>query len=289
MVVSGERVFADQALTRRIEEAEASLSADITGAIIRRGSIAGAFSRTFAGGMAVCAGRESPVTKVIGAGFDGAAPDDEIAALEAEYFAGGVAVRCEVASLADPAFVRQLTGRGYILNGFENVLARPLASLDGNPPELPAGASIVPTTDRQAWMDAIIDGFESPDTGVVATLGETFPRGVLEGMFVDLAATRGFTQCVAMVDGEVAGGANMRLYEGVAQLCGAATRPRFRRRGLQTAMLHARLRQAAAAGCDVAVVTTEPGSKSQQNAQRAGFALLYSRAVLVKQPPTVGA
>jgi len=41
---------------------------------------------------------------------------------------------------------------------------------------------------------------------------------------------------------------------------------------------------ARAAGCDVAVIITQPGSKSQQNAQRQGFDLLYTRAVLVKQP-----
>jgi len=39
-----------------------------------------------------------------------------------------------------------------------------------------------------------------------------------------------------------------------------------------------------AADCDVAVVTTQPESKSQENAQRRGFDLLYTRAVLVKQP-----
>ena len=38
------------------------------------------------------------------------------------------------------------------------------------------------------------------------------------------------------------------------------------------------------AGCDVAVIVTQPGSTSQQNAQRRGFGLLYTRAVLVKQP-----
>jgi hypothetical protein len=32
----------------------------------------------------------------------------------------------------------------------------------------------------------------------------------------------------------------------------------------------------------IAVVTTQPGSKSQQNVQRQGFDLLYTRAVLVK-------
>ena len=40
---------------------------------------------------------------------------------------------------------------------------------------------------------------------------------------------------------------------------------------------------AAAAGADIAVVTTQPGSKSQQNAQRQGFSLLYTRAMLIKR------
>jgi len=72
--------------------------------------------------------------------------------------------------------------------------------------------------------------------------------------------------------------------DGVAQLAGAATAPAHRRRGVQSALLSARLADAASGGCDVAVVTTQPGSKSQQNVQRRGFDLLYTRAVLVKQP-----
>jgi hypothetical protein len=46
--------------------------------------------------------------------------------------------------------------------------------------------------------------------------------------------------------------------------------------------LFTRLSVAAAAGCDVGVITTQPASKSQQNAQRSGFDLLYTRAILVK-------
>jgi hypothetical protein len=68
---------------------------------------------------------------------------------------------------------------------------------------------------------------------------------------------------------------------GVAQLTGAATVPAHRRHGVQTALLAARLADAARTGCDIAVVTTQPGSKSQQNVQRQGFDLLYTRAVLV--------
>jgi len=72
------------------------------------------------------------------------------------------------------------------------------------------------------------------------------------------------------------------LHAGVAQLCGAATVPAYRRRGIQSSLLEARLAAAAAAGSEVAVVTTQPGSKSQQNVQRQGFELVYARAVLVR-------
>jgi ribosomal protein S18 acetylase RimI-like enzyme len=278
-------MFADLALARRIDEAEASLSADITNRIIARGAVPGAFHREFAGGVAVCAGPASPVNKIIGAGFDGVPDDGAFDELEARYFALGASARAEVATLADPAFAQHLTRRGYVLNGFENVLACPIAPVMRNSLEPPGNAMIEPASDQQAFMDVMIDGFESPDTGVVSAPGEQFARDVLEQTFNDIAGARGFVRYVAIVDGEVAAAGTMRLFDGVAQLCGAATRPLFRRRGLQTAMLHARLREAAAAGCDVAVVTTEPGSKSQQNVQRAGFALLYTRAVLIKQPP----
>jgi len=74
----------------------------------------------------------------------------------------------------------------------------------------------------------------------------------------------------------------MRIDGSLAQLTGAATLPAFRRRCLQTALTLHRLAEARAAGCDLAVGTPAPGSKSQENAQRRGFDVLYSRAILVK-------
>jgi GNAT superfamily N-acetyltransferase len=74
------------------------------------------------------------------------------------------------------------------------------------------------------------------------------------------------------------------MADGIAQLSGASTAPAHRRRGIQTALLSARLADAAAVGCGAAVVTTQPASRSQQNVQRRGFDLLYTRAVLVKKP-----
>jgi hypothetical protein len=277
-------VFADGALARRIEGAEASLSADITAAVIRRGSVDGAFMRPIAGGLAVYTGADSPVTKVIGSGLDGPPGAADLDLLEAAYFARGAAVRAEVATLADPGMVRMLTTRGYVLNGFENVLGRRLDRLE-DAPAPPDALNIEGAPEPREWMEILLDGFEAPDTGVPSAPGESFPRAALERIFADMAEATGFRRYVARLHGTAAAGAGMRVFDGVAQLCGATTLPPFRRRGVQTAMLFARLREAAASGCDVAVVTTEPGSKSQENAQRAGFAVLYPRAVLIKAPP----
>jgi hypothetical protein len=49
-------------------------------------------------------------------------------------------------------------------------------------------------------------------------------------------------------------------------------------------MLAVRLDAASRAGCELAVVTTQPGSKSQENVQKHGFELLYTRAILVRRP-----
>jgi GNAT superfamily N-acetyltransferase len=105
---------------------------------------------------------------------------------------------------------------------------------------------------------------------------------LLEGVMADMASADGFSRFLARRDGVTLGGASLRLFAGIAQRCGAATLPEHRRRGVQSALLAARLEIAAAAGCDVAVVTTEPGSKSQENVQRQGFEMLYARAILVR-------
>jgi GNAT superfamily N-acetyltransferase len=130
------------------------------------------------------------------------------------------------------------------------------------------------------WLRVVVDGFAQPDTEGVPS-HEDFPRDVLERAERDLLAA-GVRCYLALRDGVPAGGGSMRIAEGVAQLTGAATVAEHRRRGVQTALLQARLDDAARAGCDIAVVTTQPGSKSQQNVQRRGFDLLYTRAVLVR-------
>jgi ribosomal protein S18 acetylase RimI-like enzyme len=273
-------VFCSTELAARIEGAETGLIVEGTEASRSRG--ADAFVVPIGSGAACFAGDGSPFNKVVGIGFDGVPDESVLAEVEKSYGARGSATQVELAHLGDPDIATLLTDRGYELVAFENVLGRPLDSAVER--ITPQGVEIRPSGDDEfeAWLDVVVDGFAQPDTQGVAA-HEEFPRDVLAAATRDMAAA-GAARYVALHDGVIAGAASVRHANGVAQLTGAATLPAHRRRGIQTAILSARLVDAAAAGCDVAVVTTAPGSKSQENVQNRGFDLLYTRAILVKAP-----
>ncbi|HEV8566472.1 MAG TPA: GNAT family N-acetyltransferase [Actinoplanes sp.] len=276
-------LFCDAALAERIERAEAQLVARASEAARGRGADAAGFVIPVAGGVASFAEEDSPFNKVAGLGFRGVPDAAALDEIERAFAARGAPVQVELAHLVDPALGVLLTERGYRLVSFENVLGR---SLTGEAePVRPSGVEVRRSGDDEfdAWLDVVVDAFIHPDTQGVPS-HEEFPREAIERAERDLVAAAGVMCYLALRDGVIAGGASMRVAGGVAQLTGAATAPAHRRRGVQTALLSTRLADAAAAGCDIAVVTTQPGSKSQQNVQRQGFDLLYTRAVLVKQP-----
>lgn len=273
-------MFASIELAARIERAECRLLTDGASAIARRRPEAGVIVTELCGGVAVRVGAGSPLTKVAGLGFAGPLDEAGLAEVERSFAAEGLAVQIELATLADPAFARALGERGYVLHGFENVLGRALpAEIAAAPSDV--AVSVADPHDVDAWIEVVATGFASPDTQGVPS-HESYPLEVVAPIMRDFATADGVTVYVAHRGGVAVGGASMRTFEGVAHLCGSATLPAHRRRGVQTALLARRLGDAARAGCDVAVVVTMPGSKSQQNVQRLGFALLYSRAVLVR-------
>jgi ribosomal protein S18 acetylase RimI-like enzyme len=273
-------MFCDTDLAERIERAEAQLIVAASRAGHERQPGDDGFVLPIAGGFATFAEPGSPFNKVVGLGFAGEPDTSELDEIEHAFAACGADVQIELSHLGDPGIGALLTKRGYRLTSFENVLGR---ALDGEieRPEPPGVEVRLSTEDEfDAWVDVVADGFAHPDAqGVPAH--EDFPRDVLVRAERDFVAA-GVVRYLARRDGVAAAGASLRLADGVAQLGGAATAPAHRRRGIQNALLAARLADAVVAGCDIAVITTQPGSKSQQNAQRRGFHLLYTRAVLVK-------
>lgn len=270
-------LFCGTELGRRIEHAEATLIAAAVGAATRRGT--DGFALPLAGGVAAFAEPGAPGNKVVGLGFAGVPSDADIDAVERTYAEHGSPTPVELSTLADPQIAELLGARGYRVVAFEDVLGR---ELGGPLDEVPAGIEVRPARadELDAWVDVVVEGFAHPD-GVGVPSPEEFPRDVVDRAERDFAEA-GVTPYVALVDGTLAGGGSMRVTDGVAQLTGAATAPDHRRRGVQRALLAARLRDGARAGADIAVVTTAPGSLSQRNVQRRGFHLLYTRAIFVK-------
>ena len=258
-------LFASTELAARIERAEARLMGDAARAAMRRRQGAGCFELPVGGGVATFTAPGSPLNKVAGAGFAGPLDPAELDAVERAFAERGVPVRFELSCLADPKLATLLTRRGYALVNFENVLGR---RLPVEPQPRPHGIEIEESSEgeRHAWLDLVVTGFASPDVQGVPSY-ESFPRDELEQVMEDMAAAEGFVRYLARRDGVPAGGASQRIFERVAQLCGAATLPEHRRHGVQSALLSARLEIASRAGCDIAVVTTQPGSKSQEIVQ----------------------
>ena len=98
--------------------------------------------------------------------------------------------------------------------------------------------------------------------------------------------------CYVAYDGEEpAGAAGLYVHDDTGYLCFAATKPEHRRKGSQSALLAARIRDAAEAGCSR--LYTETGeriplkpSNSYRNILRFGFAEAYLRPNYLSPEPT---
>jgi GNAT superfamily N-acetyltransferase len=273
---------ATSSLAARIDRAEAAMVRGIAEAVARSGRPVQTWP--LGGGWAVLGEPGSPFNKLIGLGFDGLPDAAELDAIERAHAAAAAPLQVELSTLANPGVGTLLTGRGYRLMGFEHVLARRLGLVEAVASEV--ALDPIRPDESSLWIRTLTDAFLAPDVFDGPPSHESFDRAALERAYQDSAEVPGMLRLLARMGGAVAGGASVYQHEGTALLCGAATLPASRRRGVQSSLLRVRLAHATAAGCDLAVVTTQPGSKSQENVQRAGFELVYSRAVLVKEPAT---
>jgi ribosomal protein S18 acetylase RimI-like enzyme len=274
-------MFASTTLAVRIESAEARLTASIGDHFLAVRPDRPVLVRRLGGGVAVYTGPASPMNKMIGVGLTEPPTDEELQAVEVAFGERQAPLQAEVAALARPEFVAHLSARGYQLKGFENVHGRAISAAESQLPRGPIDVTLLAREDHDRWVDASIRSFLDGDTEG-AQVDQQASIAAAERPLKDMMDVSGFQRYCAWIDGQLVGTATLRLDDGLAQLCGAATLPAWRRRGVQTALLRRRLADAAAAGCDLALMTTSPGTKSQENGLRQGFALLYVRALMVK-------
>jgi GNAT superfamily N-acetyltransferase len=281
-------LMASGTMAARIERAECDTG--LAFAVRQQASGRDVMIQAIGGGSAIFAGPGQPINKLAGLGF-ASIDEDALAEIERAYDARNAELRVELATLADTSIGILLTRRGYELAGYENVLGLALDAdlVDSltlaRESDMAHGVIVTRAGEDETrpWIETVADGFSHPDQFDGPASTESFDRDQIVEAFLASSGVEGMALYLARRDGTIAGGGSIRISNRLVQLSGAATLPAHRRRGVQSALLRARLLDAARQDCDLAIVTTEPGSKSQENVQRAGFALLYSRAVLIRR------
>jgi GNAT superfamily N-acetyltransferase len=273
--------FADLALARRLERAEATANVRAVELRARVAPDVGATWTEVAGAYAMFDGPQSPITQTFGLGMFQPPTAEDFSALEAFFVERGAPVDHEVSPLADPATFALLNERRYQPFEFTSVVYMPLAC----PPKLAsdsgertwagrvgrAGHGGI-TVRRAAVEDADLYARTSAEgwrESGFADFMHTLQRANVESQAIDLF--------FAELDGRPVGTAALVIEGGVALLAGASTIPDARNKGAQNALLDHRLRFAAEHGCDIAMMGAAPGSGSQRNAERNGFRIAYTR------------
>jgi GNAT superfamily N-acetyltransferase len=262
-----ENVLLDVELAREIELAEAEAAVGCARQMMAMQSGSQGAVEQIAGGYAVYCGAGSAVTQAVGLGLHGPVSAEEFDKLELFYFSRKEPVRVETCPLADATLFELYKARGYYVSEFSNVMVRPV--IDGASRALPAGLDIrlANQDELDLWVMTVAQGFAEnyPVTHELLSVMKLFAMGKN-------------TECyLARIEGRVAGGATLAIRGRVAGLFGASTLPDYRKRGVQTALLHARLQRAAETGCTLAMSLAQPGSNSQRNITRLGFHTLYTR------------
>ncbi len=281
-------IFVTPELAHRLERAEAQhLALQVeTHARLQPGQGAGIIP--IAGGVAALTsgafGRK--LNHVTGFGLGKSASEDELASLEKRYAARGLATEIDICPYVDTGALQLLAARGYTVNAFSNTYVKLLddsilaPTVSGT--QIKAGVAVeiekVSAANADSFFAACVAGF--------SVQAHQRPVVLLQAL-AQIAMARGDTRLyIARVDGKIAGSGGLGLIDpegaAVAHLYIASTLPEYRGRGIQQALLQARLMDARQAGYTLASITARPSNTSARNALRAGFELAYTKSTFVR-------
>jgi GNAT superfamily N-acetyltransferase len=249
--------FADLALARRLERCEASANAAFVEARARVSPEVGAAWIDVGGAYAMFDGVGSALTQTFGLGIFTTPTSDDLTRIEEFFESRGAEPMHEVSPLASTETMELLVARGYRPIELSTMLFQPIG--ERPPVDTRITTRITSHDEAGLWARTAADGWGVDFVFDLARVS---------------AVAAGTSPFLAELDGRPIGTGALVIHEGVAP---ASTIESARNQGAQRALLEARLRHAAAQGCDLAMVATAPGSGSQRNAERQGFRIAYTR------------
>jgi GNAT superfamily N-acetyltransferase len=266
--VDGNRThFSDLALSRRLERAEGHACAQYAEARRRLFPDSGAAWIECAGAYAVFDGIDSPVTQSFGLGIFEELNPATLDVLERFFHDHRAPVLHEVSPLAGVDALNLLCRRNYRPIEISNVLYRSVEQ-PGAEPQSDIRVRVIGPEEAQLWTDISAKGWAHDHPELLDFL---LQLGAI-------SSARENALCfLAELAGKPGAAGVLCVHDRVALFAGSATIPELRRRGLQTALLHERMRYAFNHGCDLAMMVALQGSDSQRNAERKGFRIAYTR------------
>lgn len=268
--------FVDKALARRFESCEEMPQVEYARVFQKMRPEVGAAEEEICGGHMVFAGLGSPIGRATGAGLDRPFTPADLDRVEQFYRARKAPSQVDLCPLHGPEVFEMFKERGYAVAELNNVLFRKLEPGEEFPAPPPGCAIRRSLPEEAETTGAIVEGAFFPDGAPEAY------RGLMAPLY-QMEQARAF---VATINGKpVACGTGLIVAEHrVFALGGAGTLADYRGRGLQTALLRARMKAALDAGCEYAAVVTQGGTTSQRNAERLGFRVAYSKVTVIRNP-----
>jgi GNAT superfamily N-acetyltransferase len=234
-------------------------------------------ARKIADGVMVRTGSTLGINVAVGLGLHGPVADADVDELEQFFVDAGRTPRIELCPLADAGLITQLAARGFMPQRFLQALVRPIDSEERF--ETTPGIDITPVdaTLEGAWVHAFKSGFGTRKASEYSEI---------DSKLAQIALYRPGSGCfIARQRGEVIGTGSLVMREDaegwrIGTLYLASTASHARGRGVQHALIQARLEAARAAGCDVVTTQAKPGSTT--GLERQGFGVMYTKVVLAQ-------
>lgn len=208
--------------------------------------------------------------------YEGEPDERALRAVDAFYAERGSEPQVCVAPHVHPKLLEAVVAMGYRCKQVELVYAIDLEETPIPAPALREGVAF--------------ESVDPSDAGLVRTwaalntflfFGEGEHRVHVEAAERCVVSERATSLLVRSGD-EFVGVAGFETFEDMAALWGAAVREDHRRRGIQLALIHERLRLAREAGVRYATIGSVAGIGTERNALRAGMRLVYPRLEMAR-------
>jgi GNAT superfamily N-acetyltransferase len=259
---------------RHLERAFARAAARAAEALARLDPSSGAGVLDVAGGVAIQAGRGSPLTQALALGLGGPVTAAELDAAEAQLCPDGTGTRqLELCPFVDPSLPALLAARGYRVHEWQLAWTRAVPDAALDPPPSSITVRRARPGEEDSYARLLLRAFLETDAVPQAAVALVRPTGFAEG----------YELYFACLDGEPVGGGTLAVVDGVALINGSGVLPAFRGRGAQGALIRARLDRARALGCTRAYSCTQPGTASRRNMERHGFHVAYPKILMLRE------